>query len=65
MLNTINPASKYLERKTVFQMWYDNRKTFFIEKKICIDTIIYMEHIAHLICLKYWSLFYSYKYIIN
>lgn len=35
----------------------DCRKTFFIKERFFMDTVTYMEDIAHLKCLKQRSLF--------
>lgn len=56
MRNNIHLISMHLERKTIFQMC-DCRKTFFIKEHFFMDTVTYMEDIAHLKCLKQWSLF--------
>lgn len=52
MIININPTPKYLERKTLFQMSYDNRKIFFIKENFFMGTMTYIEHMAHLECLK-------------
>lgn len=38
MNNNTNPTLKYLERKTLIQMWYDNRKIFSIKENFFMDT---------------------------
>lgn len=39
MINNTNPTTTYLERKTVFPMWYDNRKIFLVKENFFMDTI--------------------------
>jgi len=47
MLKTAYPTPKYLER-TIFHMWHDNRKTFFIEENFFVDTMTYIELIFYI-----------------